>query len=80
MLDESTLVLEGVTLAEMVELVVQVLVDLAGGTVLDKETAEDTETTHPEDLAIGHSISAKLFLSDRSSIITRSRSRFPSQR
>ena len=53
MLDESTLVLEGVTLAEMIELVVQVLVDLAGGTVLDEETAEDTETTHPQDLA-GH--------------------------
>jgi hypothetical protein len=33
--DESTLVLEGVTLAEMVEFVVKVLVDLARGTVLD---------------------------------------------
>lgn len=49
--NESTLVLEGVTLGEVVELVVEVLVDLSGGTVLDEETAEDTETAHPEDLA-----------------------------
>lgn len=50
--NESTLVLEGVTLGEVVELVVEVLVDLAGGTVLDKKTAENSETTHPEDLTI----------------------------
>ena len=36
MFDERTLVLERVTLAEMVELVVEVLVDLAGGAVLDE--------------------------------------------
>lgn len=35
-LDKCTLVLEGVTLAEMVEFVVEVLVDLACGTVLDQ--------------------------------------------
>jgi hypothetical protein len=35
MLDESTLVLEGVTLGEMVELMVEVLVDLAASPVLD---------------------------------------------
>ena len=52
MFDECTLVLEGVTLAEVVELVVEVLVDLAGGTVLDEETAEDSETAHPDDLAV----------------------------
>lgn len=52
MLNQSTLVLEGVTLAQVVELVVEVLVDLAGGTVLDQETAEDTHAAHPEDLAI----------------------------
>jgi hypothetical protein len=40
--DESTLVLEGVTLAEVIQLMVEVLVNLAGGTVLNKETAEDT--------------------------------------
>ena len=50
--NESTLVLEGVTLTQMVELVVEVLVDLAGSTVLDEETAENTLTTHPEDLAV----------------------------
>ena len=36
MFDECTLVLEGVTLAEVIELVVEVLVDLAGGAVLDE--------------------------------------------
>jgi len=41
--NESTLVLEGVTLGEVVELVVEVPVDLSGGAVLDEETAEDTE-------------------------------------
>lgn len=35
-LNERTLVLEGVTLGGVVELVVEVLVNLAGGTVLDK--------------------------------------------
>lgn len=44
--------LEGVTLAQVVELVVKVLVDLAGGAVLDQQTTEDTETAHPEDLAV----------------------------
>jgi hypothetical protein len=57
--NESTLVLEGVTLGEMVELVVKVAVDLAGGTVLDEETAEDTETAHPEDLAVETRISKR---------------------
>ena len=53
MLDEGALVLEGVTLAQVVELVVEVLVDLATSTVLDKQTTEDTETAHPENL-LGH--------------------------
>lgn len=52
MLNEGTLVLEGVTLAQVVELVVKVLVDLAAGTVLDEKAAEDTELAHPLDLAI----------------------------
>jgi len=51
-LNEGTLVLEGVTLAQVVELVVQVLVDLAGGTVADEETTENTHAAHPEDLAV----------------------------
>ena len=53
MLDERTLVLEGVTLAEVVKFVIQMLVDLAGGAVLDQQTAEDTLAAHPENLAIG---------------------------
>lgn len=44
--------LEGVTLAQVVELVVEVLVDLAAGTVLNEETAEDSETAHPDNLAM----------------------------
>lgn len=52
-LNQSTLVLEGVTLAQVVELVVEVLVDLAGGTVADEQTTEDTHAAHPKDLAIG---------------------------
>lgn len=51
-LNQSTLVLEGVTLAQVVELVVEVLVDLAGGTVADEQTTEDTHAAHPEDLAV----------------------------
>jgi hypothetical protein len=34
-LNQCSLVLEGVTLAEMVKFVVKVLVDLAAGTILD---------------------------------------------
>jgi hypothetical protein len=52
-LDQRSLVLEGVTLAGVVQLVVQVLVDLAAGTVLDEKTAEDTKTAHPQNL-LGH--------------------------
>ena len=52
MLNEGTLVLEGVTLAQVVELVVEVLVNLAGGTVLDQQTTEDTEAAHPNNLAV----------------------------
>ena len=51
-LNEGTLVLEGVTLGEVVQLVVKVLVDLSSSAVLDQKAAEDTETAHPEDLAM----------------------------
>lgn len=47
--------LEGVTLAQVVELVVEVLVDLAGGAVLDEQTAEDTQAAHPHDGAVSSS-------------------------
>jgi len=62
--NESTLVLEGVTLGQVVELVVEVLVDLSGGTVLDEETAEDTETAHPDDLAWHTSVLGTLPLTE----------------
>jgi len=42
MLDQCTLVLEGVTLAEMVQLVVEMLVDFAGSAVFGQQTAENT--------------------------------------
>jgi hypothetical protein len=50
-LNEGTLVLEGVTLAQVVELVVKVLIDLASGAVADEQTTENTHAAHPEDLA-----------------------------
>lgn len=56
-LNKSTLVLEGVTLAQVVELVVEVLVDLAGSAVLDEQAAEDTQTTHPHNLTVIQHIS-----------------------
>lgn len=65
-LDEGALVLEGVTLAGVVQLVVEVLVDLSGGTVLDEETAEDTEAAHPEDLRGHTSIGSTLALTEAS--------------
>jgi hypothetical protein len=52
-LNKRALVLEGVTLGEVVEFVVEVLVDLAAGAVLDEKAAEDAEAAHPQDLA-GH--------------------------
>jgi hypothetical protein len=53
-------VLKGVTLTQVVELVVQVLIDLAAGTVFDEKTAENTKTAHPDDLAVR---SSELFTS-----------------
>lgn len=52
MLNERPLVLEGVTLGKVVELVVEVLVDLAAGAVLDEQTAEDPLTAHPQNLPV----------------------------
>jgi hypothetical protein len=42
MLNQRSLMLECVTLAQVVEFVVKVLVDFACGTIFDKETAEDS--------------------------------------
>ena len=55
MLNQCSLVLEGVTLAKVVELVVKVLVDFAAGTILDEKTTEDSETAHPDNLAVNSS-------------------------
>ena len=53
MLDQSSLVLESVALAQVVELVVQMLVDLARRPVFHQQPPEDTQTPHPHDLTIG---------------------------
>lgn len=42
MFNQRTLVLECVTLAEVVEFVVEMLINLASGTILDKKTTEDS--------------------------------------
>lgn len=60
MLDQGALVLESITLAGVVQLVVKVLVNLAAGAVLDKKTAEDPETAHPEYLLRHTSIGSTL--------------------
>lgn len=60
MLDQRALVFESVTLGQVVQFVVQVLVDLAACAVLDEETAEDTETTHPHDVTISPKVSIRL--------------------
>ena len=57
-LNKRTLVLEGVTLGKVVELVVEVLVDLAAGTVLDEQSAKDAETAHPQNLTVIPTLSA----------------------
>jgi hypothetical protein len=51
-LNETALVLEGVALGEVVELVVEVLVDLAAGAVLHEETTEDPLAAHPKNLPV----------------------------
>jgi hypothetical protein len=40
-------VLESVTLAGLVKLVVEMLVDLASGTILHQKASKNTETSHP---------------------------------
>lgn len=66
MLDEGALVLESVTLAGVVQLVVKVLVDLAGSTVLDEQTAENAHAAHPEDLGGHTGVRGTLSLTDTS--------------
>ena len=50
--------LECITLAKMIQLVVQMLIDLAGSTVLDQKTTEDSQTTHPHNLTVEEQKSA----------------------
>jgi hypothetical protein len=50
--NQSALVLEGVTLAQVVKFVVQVLIDLARGTVLNEKSAQNSLAAHPKDLAV----------------------------
>ena len=54
MFNKRTLVLERVTLAEMVKFVVKMFIDLAAGPVLDEESAQDTHPTHPHHLTVPH--------------------------
>lgn len=54
MFNQCTFVLKCITLAQVVELVVEVLVDLARGSVFDEEAAENTQTTHPHNLSVLH--------------------------
>ena len=50
-LHQRSLVLESVTLAQVVKLVVKVLVDLARITIFDQQSPENAKSTHPENLA-----------------------------
>ncbi len=54
-LDKSFLVLECITLAQVIQLVVEMLVDLAAGAVSDEQTTQNPETTHPQHLAANES-------------------------
>lgn len=49
-LNQCTLMLECITLAEMVKFVVEMLVDFARRAVFDEQPSEDTLTAHPDDL------------------------------
>lgn len=52
MLDQRSLVLKSITLAQVVELVVKVLIDLARIAIFDQQPPENAKSTHPEDLTI----------------------------
>lgn len=62
--------LESVTLAQVIEFVVEVLVYLAAGTVLDQEAAKDAKAAHPDDLAVDTSQIPYLFLAKAPPMIT----------
>ena len=56
--------LEGVTLGQVVKLVVQVLIDLAGCAVLDQQTTENAKAAHPDDGGRHTGISRTLALTE----------------
>lgn len=58
MLHQSALVLKSVTFAQMVEIVVKVLVNLARGTVFDQKASKHTKATHPHHLTRLRHVSA----------------------
>lgn len=53
--------LEGVTLAQVVEFMVEMLVDLSRGTILDEKPAQNALATHPKNLTKIRTLSAKPF-------------------
>lgn len=67
--------LEGVTLAKMIQLVIEMLVDFARSAIFHQQTAEDSEPTHPQDLAgwqqkrLAHCMFGRLELNMQSSLI-----------
>jgi len=62
-LDEDGLVLELVTLGGQVEVMVDVLGDLLGFSILSQESSKDSLSSHPEDLGGHSSVSGSLSLS-----------------
>jgi len=64
MFDECSLVLECVTLAEVVQLVIEVLVNLPASTVLHEKTTKNTKSSHPQNLAWHTSICGTLPLTE----------------
>lgn len=47
MFNKSTLVLESVTLAQVIELMIEMHVNFPTGAVFDWKASENTETAHP---------------------------------
>lgn len=61
-LNQSSLVLEGVTLSSHVQVVVQVLVDLASISVLGQQSSQDSQSSHPNNLGWHTSVLGTLSL------------------
>lgn len=50
MLNQRPLMLERISLAEMIQLMIQMLVDLATGPVLHQQAPQHPQSPHPQDL------------------------------